>query len=107
MYMSVAKHGLFRKISNYTNNSQEHYFKINSSLNTYFSGLVEEANHHASRIVREVTGVGLQDTEVGFIYLPPFYTKRQLYYKWLHTCGYVVKSNARGCTPHLKDFTVR
>ena len=104
----VEKHKLCGKVPNNIKNMQARYADMYASLDNYFSGLTEEAKHHASPIVRKWTGVGLRDTEANDIFLPPSYTKRQLYYKWLYKCGYVVKANAKGNTPHLvKDFKVR
>ena len=104
---SVAKHGLCGKVSNHIKNFQEQYADIHCLFDKLFTRLEEEAKHHATIIVQEKTGVGLQDTKVKDIFLPSLYTKCQLCYNWLYMCGYIVKANAKGNTPHLKDFQVR
>ena len=105
--VSVLRHGLCGKISNHIKNRQERYADIHALLDNYFSGLTEDAKHHASRIFCKSSGVRLQDKEANNIFLPPSYTKRQLYYKLLYKCGYVVKANAKGNYLHLKEFKVK
>ena len=67
----------------------------------------DEAETHATRVIREATGVGLRDEEIDTVELPSSFSKRQLYYRYCFHNGYVVKSDAKGNMPSMKNHKVR
>ena len=103
----VKEHGLKNRVSNRFVNKADHYGKIQEGLHKYFNNLQEGAETHATRVIREATGVGLRDEEVDLVELPSSHTKRQLYHKYCFENGYRVKADAQGRHPPLKDFPLR
>ena len=62
------------------------------SLSHFFNLLKEEGEEHASRKVRARLGnTYLRDNEDDFL-LPPHWTVRKLYERWVHECGWIVNS---------------
>ena len=106
-HVGISPHGLHNKPSNRFKNRVEEYRDINDSLNLYFQNLKGEAETHATRTIREITGVGLRDEEIDSVELPSSYSKRQLYYKYCLSRGYQVKADHKGRIPNLKKFPVR
>ena len=104
---SVAPHGLCNRLSNNMLNNQVKYNTINDSLKTFFEDLKEQAETHATRVIREVSGSALRADEVDTVELPSSMTKRQLYGQYCYKRGWVVRADAKGKLPKLKDYPVR
>lgn len=105
--VELSCHGLTNKLSNNMVANQEKYKEIETSLKKFFEDLVEESETHATRVVREVSGVTLRDDEVGTVELPSSWTKRQLYSRYCFQRGWNVRADARGCLPKLQNYPVR
>ena len=103
----LKKHGLINKPSNLILNNQEKYKEIKKALHFIFEKLRDEAETHATRVIREATGVGLRDEEIDTVELPSSFSKRQLYYRYYFHNGYGVKSDAKGNMPSMKNYEVR
>ena len=80
----VKQHGLKNKVSNRLINNKDHYQQIEESLHKYFKVLQEGAETHATRVIREATGVALRDEEVDLVELPSSHTKRQLFHSYCY-----------------------
>ena len=105
---SLKPHGLTNRESNRFKNTQEKYNDINAGLKLYFDRLKNEhAEPHATRIVRESTGVGLRAEEVDTVELPSAMTSRQLYSKFCFERGWSIQANAKGALPKIKDYPRR
>ena len=89
-------------------NTQEKYNDINAGLKLYFDRLKNEhAEPHATRIVRESTGVGLRAEEVDTVELPSAMTSRQLYSKFCFERGWSIRVNWKWALPKIKDYPRR
>ena len=63
-------HGLTNKMANFMIKNVEDYKEINESLKVFFESLVEQAETHATRVVRTECGVTLRDEEIDTVELP-------------------------------------
>ena len=104
---SLIPHGLCNRVSNRMIHNQERFKNIDVSLKIFFEGLKDEAETHATRVVREVSGVTLRDEEVDTVELPSSFSKRQVYSRYCFQRGWVVRADAKGCLPKLKDYQRR
>ena len=75
-------------------------------LYIFFENLRDEAETHATRVIRKATGVGLRDEEIDTVELPSSLFKRQLYYCYFFHNSYVVKSDVKGNMPSMKNYKV-
>jgi hypothetical protein len=86
-------HGLKGKPSNAYANKKA---KVDSDLMDFFERLQDEAEVPATRLVREITGVGVRAGEEEEIELPTQMTRRGLYKKFCWEQGWKVISDATG-----------
>ena len=80
-----ALHGKVGLLANRTKKLSPTY----ESLHGYFKSLQDKCQPFSTVVVREITGLQIRgDTDA--VHLPPSYSKRQLYCKWVWLCGYKV-----------------
>ena len=77
--LNIPPHGLCNRVSNNLINHQERYNKINDSLKKFFEELKEQAETHATRVIRKAAGVTLRDNKIDTIELTTSMTNRQLH----------------------------
>jgi len=110
-------HGLRNRRSNNGLFFDKH---VKDDLYAFFSEQELMATPQATRIVREIAGTGLRDGEEGVVELPPSFSKRSMYYRFIGGRGYDVQIDARGnikakqktgellaCQPICSWFTFR
>ena len=85
---TLKEHGLKGKDGNRAKKLEDAY----KNLDSFFKDLEKEGAPFATRLVRCETGeTSLRDDNDEVIGLPPHYTKRNLYGRWLFESGYNVK----------------
>ena len=67
----------------------------------------EHGESQATRFVREMTGIAIQNEEKFGATLPSYHTKRKLYQKYCWDNGWHIKSGNNGEYPKLRDFPKR
>jgi hypothetical protein len=86
-------HGLKGKLGN---KNAKKMARIDSDLKDFFEELIDEAEVPATRLVRELTGMGLRAGEEEKIELPTHMTKRGLYKQFCWQRGWNLVSDAKG-----------
>ena len=99
----IKVHGNMSKIKN----CGENKMFIDASLISFFENFKGEAETHSTRVICQETGVGLRDEEIDTVELPSSYSKRRLYYKYCFNRGYVLKADAKGKIPAVKNYPLR
>ena len=64
----------------------------------------EDSEFQATRFIREMTGISIQNEEKFSVTLPPYHSKRNLYQKYCWGNGCHVKSASNGEYPKLSDY---
>ena len=103
----VKEHGLKNKPCNRFVNKQMDRMDLHLALHSFFVLLKDEAETHATRVIREASGVQLRDEEIDTVELPSSLSKRQIYYKFCFQRGYIVKSDAKESMPRISDIPIR
>ena len=68
-----------------------------ANADEFFEGLKDESEDYASRIVRDVLGkTHLRDDEVDGVRLPPSWSIRGIYERWVYEMGWIAKVGASG-----------
>jgi len=83
---------------------------VEDSLEIFFDILEGEAEPYASRVVRgEVGKQHLRENELNGVALPPKWSHRSLYERWIYSCGYIAKRKKDGKSNYdsLKNFDQR
>jgi hypothetical protein len=96
-------HGLTGKA---TNNNANKKARLDTPLRDFFEKLHDEAEVPATRLVREITGIGLRAGEEERTVLPTHMTKRGLYKTFCWEQGWKMVTDARGkytSTPRPPD----
>lgn len=103
-YVDNIQHGLTGVASN--NGTKE---EILQSMREYFEELADEGEDYASRQVRtRLGGVYLRDKELDYVRLPPSYSKRLVYDRWVYKNGWIVgKATSDGGSGSVKKYRVR
>ena len=104
--LGIKPHGLTNQKSNRVLNKEEEVADMKNCLHSFFEGLKDEAETHATRVVQEATGVSLRDKEIDAVELPSSFTNQGLYYRFCFQSGYVVNSDAKGRMPSMKNYPV-
>ena len=73
----------------------------------FLRDLQRKGEPHATRVVRTISGIGLRDAEVDVVDLPSCYTKRQLYARFLHEIGWIVRPKVNGSFGKIADYEQR
>ena len=79
----------------------------NKELEIFFTDITEFSEPYATRFIRELTGVGIRDSEVDVKLLPTYFTKRNCYMKYCYGLGYKVKTDSKGNYGKIKDYVKR
>ena len=95
-------HGLSNRHGNASMNNE-----TKASLNMFLETLKDEAEPHASKVVRLTTGLVLKDDDDN-IELPSSYTKRRLYCRWCWEREWDIRpKGGNGSYGKVKDYTRR
>ena len=86
----LPKHGNRTKRSN---NGKYFDTYVKENLETFFLDLQQLGCPQATRVVRDLTGSGLRDGEEGVTELPPAFSRRSMYRRWVEERGYIVEQN--------------
>ena len=86
----LPKHGNSNKRSN---NGKYFDTYVRENLETFFLDLEQLGTPQATRVVRDLTGSGLRDGEEGVTKLPPAFSCRSMYRRWVEERGFVVEPN--------------
>jgi hypothetical protein len=78
-------------------NSGKYFDKhIKADLYQYFTDLEMLATPQATRVVCDIADTGLRDGEERLVELPPSFSKRSMYYRFIGNRGYDAKVSPRG-----------
>jgi hypothetical protein len=100
--LTPTLHGLNNRRGNASMNND-----TKASLNMFLETLKDEAEPHASKVVRLTTGLVLKDDDDN-IELPSSYTKRRLYCRWCWERGWDIRlKGGNGSYGKVKDCTRR
>lgn len=88
----VPSHGLKGEVSNNAIDVNSHLLL---SLHFFFEEMEELAEPRATRLVREATNNGIRDDN-DTLDLPAWTTKRELYRRWCHDQGWIMRSTDMG-----------
>ena len=68
---------------------------VKKNLETFFLDLQQLGTPQATRVVRKLTGSGLRAGEEGVTELPPAFSRRSMYIRWVEDRGYDVEYNQK------------